>query len=113
MERALADRLGPRRRRHRAPRRGARLGGRSPRSAAVYEPRPDPAEITKDEAPIRLHLPDLAALLGAPDRVDRFGIALFPASADSAVAALERSAFGYQAFPSGDRLRSRPRPFWW
>jgi putative ABC transport system permease protein len=69
--------------------------------AAVYEPRPDPAEITKGERHVRLHLPDLAALLGAPDRVDRFGIGLVPgASVDSAVAALQRNAFGYQAFAS-------------
>jgi putative ABC transport system permease protein len=69
--------------------------------AAVYEPRPDPAEISKDERRIRLHLPDLAALLGAPDRVDRFGIGLEPGVlADSAAAALQRNAFGYDAYPS-------------
>jgi len=69
--------------------------------AAVYEPRPDPAHITKDERYVRLHLPDLAALLGAPDRVDRFGIGLVPGvPVDSAVARLEQYAFGYQAFPS-------------
>jgi putative ABC transport system permease protein len=68
---------------------------------AVYEPRPDPAEITKDERHVRMHLPDLAALLGAPDRVDRFGVGVAPGVAvDSAVAALERNAFGYQAYPS-------------
>ena len=69
--------------------------------AAVYEPRPDPAEITKDERYVRMHLPDLAALLGAPDRVDRFGVGVVPGvPVDSAVAALERNAFGYQAYPS-------------
>ena len=69
--------------------------------AAVYEPRPDPAQITKDERYIRLHLPDLAALLGAPDRVDRFGVGLVPGvSVDSAVARLEQNAFGYRAYPS-------------
>jgi len=69
--------------------------------AAVYEPRPDPAQITKDERYLRLHLPDLAALLGAPDRVDRFGIGLVPGvPVDSAVARLEQNAFGYQAYPS-------------
>jgi putative ABC transport system permease protein len=68
---------------------------------AVYEPRPDPAEITKDERHVRMHLPDLAALLGAPDRVDRFGVAVVPGvPVDSAVAALERNAFGFQAYPS-------------
>jgi putative ABC transport system permease protein len=69
--------------------------------AAVYEPRPDPAQISRPEQYVRLHLPDLAALLGAPDRVDRFGIGLVPGvSADSAVAALERNAFGYEAYDS-------------
>jgi len=69
--------------------------------AAVYEPRPDPAEITKDERHVRLHLPDLAAMLGAPDRVDRFGIGLVPGtSVDSAVAALQQNAFGYQVYAS-------------
>lgn len=68
---------------------------------AIYEPRPDPAQITKDERHVRLHLPDLAALLGAPDQVDRFGVGLVSGtSVDSGVAALEQNAFGYQAFAS-------------
>jgi putative ABC transport system permease protein len=66
---------------------------------AIYEPRPDPAEVTKNERRIRLHLPDLATLLGTPDQVDRFGIGLVPgASASEAAAALERNAFGYDVF---------------
>src|SRR4051812_46497348 len=65
---------------------------------AVYEPRPDPAQITKAERHVRMHLPDLAALLGAPDRVDRIGVGTVPGTpVASAVAALERTAFGYQA----------------
>jgi len=69
--------------------------------AAVFEPRPDPAQISRPERYVRLHLPDLAALLGAPDRVDRFGIGLTPGvPVDSAVAALEQSAFGYDAYDS-------------
>jgi putative ABC transport system permease protein len=68
---------------------------------AVYQPRPDPAEITRDERHVRLHLPDLAGLLGAPDRVDRFGIGLVPGTpVNTAVAALERNAFGYDAYAS-------------
>jgi putative ABC transport system permease protein len=74
--------------------------------AAIYEPRPDPAEITKQERHVRLHLPDLAGLLGAPDRVDRFGLGLAAhASPDSLVTALQRNAFGYQAYRS-DTLAS-------
>jgi putative ABC transport system permease protein len=69
--------------------------------AAIYEPRPDPAEIAKRERHIRLHLPDLADLLGQPDRVDRFGIGLRPdIPPDSAVAVLNRTAFGYRAATS-------------
>jgi putative ABC transport system permease protein len=69
--------------------------------AAIYEPRPDPAQVTRAERHVRLHLPDLAALLGAPDRVDRFGVGLVPGTpVDTAVAALERNAFGYDAYPS-------------
>ncbi|MGH7498142.1 MAG: ABC transporter permease [Gemmatimonadales bacterium] len=69
--------------------------------AAIYEPRPDPAEISRPTRRIRMHLPDLAALLGVPDRVDRFGIALQRGvSPDTAAAALNRSALGYQAFSS-------------
>jgi putative ABC transport system permease protein len=48
-----------------------------------------------------MHLPDLAAVLGAPDRVDRFGVGTVPGTpVDSVVAALERTAFGYQAHAS-------------
>jgi putative ABC transport system permease protein len=69
--------------------------------SAIYEPRPDPAEISRQALRVRLHLPDLADLLGAPDRVDRFGIGLAPGvSADSAVAVLNRAAFGFRAHPS-------------
>ena len=69
--------------------------------AAIYEPRPDPAEIAKRERHIRLHLPDLAALLGAPDRVDRFGLGLKSGvSPDSTAILLNRSAFGYRVHVS-------------
>jgi putative ABC transport system permease protein len=68
---------------------------------AIYEPAPDPAEIAKRDRHIRLHLPDLAALLGTPDRVDRFGVQLRPGvSPDSAAADLNRSAFGYRVHSS-------------
>jgi putative ABC transport system permease protein len=69
--------------------------------AAVYEPRPDPAEIAKRERHLRLHLPDLADLLGMPDRVDRLSIGLIPrVSGDSAAAILARSAYGYRVYSS-------------
>jgi len=69
--------------------------------SAIYEPMPDPAEIAKRERHIRMHLPDLAELLGAPDRVDRYGVGLRPgASADTAARVLNRTAFGYRAYTS-------------
>jgi putative ABC transport system permease protein len=69
--------------------------------AAVYEPRADPAEIAKRERHLRMHLPDLASLLGIPDRVDRLSIGLRRGiSADSAAAILNRSAYGYRAYSS-------------
>ena len=68
---------------------------------AVYEPRPDPADIARVERHLRMHLPDLASLLDEPDRVDRFGVGLVPGTpVDSAVAALERNAFGFRVYPS-------------
>lgn len=69
--------------------------------AAIYEPRPDPAEIAKRERHVRMHLPDLAPLVGAPDRVDRYGIGLRPGvPPDTAAAVLNRTAFGYRAYSS-------------
>jgi putative ABC transport system permease protein len=68
---------------------------------AIYEPRPDPAEISRRDLRVLLHLPDLAGLLGAPDRVDRFGVGLVPGvHPESAVTVLNRSAFGVRAHPS-------------
>jgi putative ABC transport system permease protein len=69
--------------------------------AAIYEPSADPAEITKREHHLRLHLPDLAGLLGTPDRVDRLSIGITPhVSADSAAGILNRSAYGYRVYNS-------------
>jgi putative ABC transport system permease protein len=69
--------------------------------AAIYQPRPDPSGVIRPDRTVRLHLADLAALLGMPDRVDRFGIGL-EAGADAAMvaASLNRAAFGFRAFPS-------------
>jgi putative ABC transport system permease protein len=68
---------------------------------AIYEPRPDPAGVLRPDRYVRLHLPDLAALLGTPDRVDRFGVALVPGTdPPRAAEALNRAAFGFRAFPS-------------
>jgi putative ABC transport system permease protein len=70
--------------------------------AAVYDPPADPSSIMRRDLQVRLHLPDLATLLGAPDRVDRISVALRP-GADAAAAAgrLNRIAFGFRAYESG------------
>jgi putative ABC transport system permease protein len=101
LERALAEEL------------GIRVGdtvllGTAPDSmsrtgvvAAIYEPRPDPAEISRQAHHARLHLPELAAMLGAPDRVDRFGVGLKSGiQLDTALAVLNANAFGFRAYSS-------------
>lgn len=71
------------------------------RIVAVYQPMPDPTRLMRGERHVRLHLADLAGLLGQPDRVDRFGVRLRPGvSADSASRVLNAAAFGYRALPS-------------
>ena len=68
---------------------------------AIYEPRPDPAGVLRPDRFVRLHLPDLADLLGTPDRVDRFGVALVPGTDPiEAAEVLNRAAFGFRAYPS-------------
>lgn len=80
--------------------------------AAIYEPRADPATILRRDYHARFHLPDLAALLGAPDRVDRFGVALRRgAGADSVAAAFNELAFGFQAYRSGEIAARSSRTF--
>ena len=69
--------------------------------AAVYQPRPDPATALRGEYNVRFHLPDLADLLGHPDRIDRMGVAAVPGIApDSVAARLNQRAFGYRAYAS-------------
>jgi putative ABC transport system permease protein len=69
--------------------------------AAVYEPAADPASVTHREPGIRLHLPDLARMLGAVDRVDRIGVRLAPGvHPDSAAARFNQLAFGFRAHSS-------------
>jgi putative ABC transport system permease protein len=70
---------------------------------AIYEPEADPATVLRRDYRLRMHLPDLAALLGQPDRVDRFGLRLADgAVADSVVRELNDGAFGYRAYGSDE-----------
>lgn len=74
---------------------------RAARIAAVLEPAADPATIMRRDFRVRLHLADLANMLGQPDRVDRFAVSLSPGiDPDSAADRLNRIAFGYRAYPS-------------
>lgn len=76
-------------------------GLRPARVVAVYEPIPDPSTIMRRDYHVRLHLPDLAALIGQPDRVDRIGIVVRPGiDPDTAAARLNRTAFGYDVSTS-------------
>ncbi|MET0399819.1 MAG: FtsX-like permease family protein [Longimicrobiaceae bacterium] len=69
--------------------------------AGVFERAADPNRIARNEFEVRFHLPDLAGLLGTPDRVDRFAVVLAPgASPDSAARWIEGLAFGTRAFGS-------------
>lgn len=82
------------------------------RVVAIYEPRPDPARVLRGEASVRLHLPDLAALLGAPDRVDRFAVTVRDGADPEQVAAdLNRGALGYRADPSAHLANVSSRTF--
>ena len=76
-------------------------GPRLARVVAIYEPQPDPATLMRRDYHVRLHLADLAVLTGQPDRVDRMGVVLRPGvDPDGLAARLNRSAFGYDVFPS-------------
>lgn len=71
------------------------------RIEAVYEPRPDPATALRGEFQVRFHLPEVARLLDAADRVDRVAVAVRPGvRPDSAAFRLNQLAFGYRAYPS-------------
>lgn len=79
---------------------------------AIHEPPPDPATVLRGEYRLRLHLPDLAALLGAPDRVDRFGVALHPGADPEALSTrLNQGAVGFRAEPSARIAAESSRTF--
>jgi putative ABC transport system permease protein len=79
---------------------------------AIYQAKADPATALRGEFRARFHLPDLALLLGRPDRVDRFGIRTAAGvTPDSAVSRLNQLAFGYRAYPSDEIARESSRTF--
>lgn len=72
----------------------------------------DPAIVLRGEFRIRMHLPDLATLLGAPDQVDRFAVAVQPGVAPESLARrINRSAIGYRAYPSEVIARESSKTF--
>jgi ABC-type lipoprotein release transport system permease subunit len=80
--------------------------------AALFERRADPAEVARAEYRVRLHLDQLQALLELDDRVDRFAVGLHPgASADSVVARVNATAFGFRAHRSRDVAVRSSRTF--
>lgn len=94
--------------------------------AAVYQPPPDPATILRRDYRARLHLPDLAELTAAAlpsdaerserarrlDRVDRIAVAVVSgADPDSVAARLNRTAFGFHAYPSAELAAGSSQTF--
>jgi putative ABC transport system permease protein len=71
------------------------------RVEGVFERAADPSRISRNAYEVRLHLPDLEAMLPQRDRVDRFAVVLAPgASPDSTARWLEGLAYGTRAYPS-------------
>jgi len=69
--------------------------------AGVFERAADPNRIARNDFEVRLHLPDLEALLPTRDRVDRFAVVLAPgADADGAARWIEGVAYGTRAYGS-------------
>lgn len=71
------------------------------RVAGIYRPPADPFEIGSRRLNLTMHLPDLAALLDADDRVDRFVLRVRdPARREAVAAELDRAAYGLRAYTS-------------
>ncbi|MEP6508671.1 MAG: ABC transporter permease [Gemmatimonadales bacterium] len=63
----------------------------------------DPAEIARSEYRVRMHLDQLQTVAAYGDRVDRFAVATKgPAATENALAAINASAFGFEAHRSRD-----------
>lgn len=81
-------------------------GSRWFRVAAVERPPANPFEVGYGRLRLTLHLPDLAALTGTPDRVDRIALRLRdPSSSDAFTDDFNRTAYGLHAYTSGDLAR--------
>jgi putative ABC transport system permease protein len=67
---------------------------------AIFGRGTDPAEVARNEYQIRMHLPDLQEAVGYGDRVDRYAVRARDGRIEQAVARINASAFGFQAYPS-------------
>lgn len=83
---------------------GAAMRGASTfRVAGVYRPQADPFEVGFGRLGVRLHLPDLAALLGGGERADRFVLRTrTPQDRDAVAADLNTAGLGLRAYTSED-----------
>jgi putative ABC transport system permease protein len=80
--------------------------------AAITKQGADPSEVARDDYRVRLHLGDLQALTGDPDRVDRFAIrTVGGAETDSVRARINDAAFGFHAYRSADVAVGTSRTF--
>jgi putative ABC transport system permease protein len=78
-------------------------GGDTVVIGAIVRRGADPAEVARSEYRIRMHLDQLQTLASYGDRVDRFAIATPGEDATAkALAAINSSAFGFQAYRSRD-----------
>jgi putative ABC transport system permease protein len=79
--------------------------------SALVRRRADPSEVARAEYRVRMHLDELQRLAGYGDRVDRFAVATTPAGTDSALSAINSTAFGFRAFRSRDIAVETSRTF--
>jgi putative ABC transport system permease protein len=78
-------------------------GARRFRIAGVYRPEADPFDVGYGRLRLKMHLPDLAALTGDENQVDRFVLKLRDPAERAVVAEeLNRTAFGVRAWTSDD-----------
>ena len=82
------------------------------RIAGIYRPRPDPFEVGYGRLHLAMHLPDLAALTGAEDQVDRIVVRLRdPARRQAFADDFNRAAYGMRAYTSEDLARRSSSTF--
>ena len=80
--------------------------------SALVRRQADPSEVARAEYRVRMHLDQLQQLIGYGDRVDRFAVgARDEAAADSAIARINASAFGFRAHRSRDIAIETSRTF--